>query len=84
MNIITRLEHQTAEFHIYSVTMEGAPSRSVDVLLNFETGNISITPYLPLPRGHLKINNWIFDNLENDFAGIATLAGLSVLLGSRS
>lgn len=78
MNITTQLQHQTHEFHIYEISLGAS---TVSVVLNFETGRITVSPYQPLPRGQFTFDDWIFDNIRFQPAEMATLAGLAVLMG---
>lgn len=74
----TNLQQRAPEFEIYSVETE---SELVTVLIMEETGNITVTPYYPKPRGHFNLRDWIFDNTRRDLKSVATIAGLAVLLG---
>lgn len=75
MNINTNLRHQTPEFEIFEVEIDGI---TTSVLINLETQVILCsTPGQHPARSQFRLSNWIFDNVRDSFSRVATISALA-------
>jgi len=84
--ISEKIDSTAKDFQLFKITLSRGKRRSlalqelsVEVIINPTKGSIDISP--ANGRGHLMMNDWIFDNTRDDVEAVAIIAGLSVLLG---